>query len=205
METPNLIPNLNRVFPEGEEGKTYFPEVFEDGKDPMVKYQIAIDPGNLETAIVVVDFQKKTILETAKLPNEQVVEKIQEYKQKYGWCQQTGFAIEMIASYGMPVGKSVFDTCLWIGRYAQIWGKHTRLITRSMVKNHICKSPKANDANIRQALMDRYGSTREAAIGTKKNPGPLFGVGNDERAALAVALTAIETDLKYITSGEEDA
>ena len=52
---------------------------------------------------------------------------------------------------------------------------------------------KAKDSNIRQAIMDRYGSTREAAIGTKKNPQELYGVSKDIWAALGVAITASET------------
>jgi hypothetical protein len=62
---------------------------------------------------------------------------------------------------------------------------------------HLCNTNRATDANIRQALMDKYGSTQQVAIGTKKAPGPLYGFGNDERAALALAFTAVETACNY--------
>jgi hypothetical protein len=51
----------------------------------------------------------------------------------------------------------------------------------------------AKDANIRQALIDRFGGSKEAAIGTIKRQGPLYGVKGHEFAALAVAVTWIET------------
>jgi hypothetical protein len=61
------------------------------------------------------------------------------------------------------------------------------------VKLHLCKSTKANDASIRQALIDRYGPGKERAIGTKKAPGPLYGVKADVWAALALAVTWHDT------------
>jgi len=49
---------------------------------------------------------------------------------------------------------------------------------------------KAKDANIRQALIDKLGP-----VGTKKSPGPLWGVKSHIWSALAVAVTALETKL----------
>jgi hypothetical protein len=73
--------------------------------------------------------------------------------------------IEMIASYGMPVGKEVFDTYVWIGRFAEASGMPTNYIYRKDEKMNICHSMRAKDSNIRQALIDRFG-----VVGTKKNP-----------------------------------
>ena len=106
-------------------------------------------------------------------------------------------AIEMIASYGMAVGREVFETCVWVGRFQQAWHapNAVRLVYRRDVKLHLCGSPRANDSNIRQALIDRYPSTGGGArpqIGTKAQPGPLYGMGTHTWAALGVALTAAE-------------
>ena len=101
-------------------------------------------------------------------------------------------AIEMIASYGMAVGKDVFETCVWIGRFQQAWPRTSSTfhrIYRRDVKLHLCGNPRAKDTNVRQALIDRLGP-----VGTKKNPGPLYGVKSHAWAALAVAVTA---DDKY--------
>jgi len=98
--------------------------------------------------------------------------------------------IEMIASYGMAVGASVFETCVWIGRFMQAIQMDIRCerVFRKDVKMHLCNSTRAKDANIRQAVMDRYGSSREVAIGKKKSPGPLYGVSKDVWAALSIAI-----------------
>lgn len=105
--------------------------------------------------------------------------------------------IEEIASYGMPVGREVFQTCIWIGRFIQVWQvcewetgvPHTwSLLPRKDVKLALCGSPRAKDANIRQALIDRYGG-KAKAVGTKKQPGPLYGIRSHCWAALALAVT----------------
>lgn len=102
-------------------------------------------------------------------------------------------AIEMIASYGMAVGKEVFETCVWIGRFVQVAGPdRVRLVYRKDVKMHLCGNARAKDANIRQALIDKWGGKAEA-IGNVKKPGPLYGVKSHAWAALAVAVTAAET------------
>ena len=60
-------------------------------------------------------------------------------------------------------------------------------IPRKEVVTALCGSSKANDASVRQALIDRYGG-KEKAIGKKKAPGPLYGVTKDVWSALAVAI-----------------
>ena len=57
------------------------------------------------------------------------------------------------------------------------------------MKLHLCHSARATDANIREALLDRYGPGKEKAVGRKAAPGPLFGVSKDIWSALAVAVT----------------
>jgi hypothetical protein len=107
-----------------------------------------------------------------------------------GEFRADAIAIEMIASYGMPVGAEVFETCVWIGKMEwaalRSYGRPHRVF-RKDVKLHLCGSVKAKDGNVRQALMDRFGGSK--CKGTKKNPGPLFGVSGDIWSALAVAVT----------------
>jgi hypothetical protein len=93
----------------------------------------------------------------------------------------TSAAVEMVACYGMPVGREVFQTCVWIGRFSE--HIDAEMVFRRDVKLHLCNSAKAKDANIRQALLDRLGH-----VGTKGNPGPLYGVKSHLWAALAVAV-----------------
>ncbi len=105
-------------------------------------------------------------------------------------------AIEAIASYGMAVGSEVFETCVWSGRLIQRWadshgdGAIASRVYRRDVKLHLCGSARAKDANVRQALIDRFGPGKDRAIGRKASPGPLFGVTSHVWSALAVAVTA---------------
>lgn len=154
---------------------------------------LALDPGNALTAWVVFDPASGRLLGFGHDPNEKMLRMIVDSPTQGYREIGAHLAIEMIASYGMPVGREVFDTCVWIGRFVQAWGsEHTR-VYRAEVKSHLCHSQKANDATIRAALLDRYGPGREKAIGVKKAPGPLYGVSGDVWAALAVAVTYSDT------------
>lgn len=98
--------------------------------------------------------------------------------------------IEMIASYGMPVGKEVFETCVWIGRFvelAKIQNIDIAYVYRKDEKMNICHNMKAKDSNIRQALIDRFGP-----VGTKKNPGWFYGFKADIWSAYAVGITYLD-------------
>jgi len=101
-------------------------------------------------------------------------------------------AIEMIASYGMPVGREVFETCVWIGRFVEMAGGSWAPVYRREVKLALCGSPRANDANVRRAILDLFPRTGGGAtpqIGTKGAPGPLYGVSRDIWAAIGVGIT----------------
>lgn len=145
---------------------------------------LAIDPGTTHSGVVVM--AADGIRESAVLENHDVIAWLRTFPEH-------SVAIEMIASYGMAVGKEVFETCVWIGRFVQVAGAgRVRLVYRKDVKLHLCGTPRAKDANIRQALIDRWGGKAEA-IGNVKKPGPLYGVKSHAWAALAVAVTASET------------
>lgn len=143
-----------------------------------MKTIIGIDPGNKETAIALISGGE--VIDHVYLRNDAALHFIKGASSIY----DAEIYCEMIASYGMPVGKSIFDTCLFIGRIIQLL-PDVKLITRNVVKNAICHSSKAKDSNIRQALIDIYGE-----VGTKKNQGGTFGISGDKWAALAVATAA---------------
>ena len=102
-------------------------------------------------------------------------------------------AIEMVASYGMPVGATVFETVFWIGRFCEAWKGAFHRIFRKDVKMHLCNNMRAKDSNLAQALRDRFGEKP-----TKLKPNPVYGefkLKRDEWQAFAVAVTWM--DLNY--------
>jgi len=102
-------------------------------------------------------------------------------------------AIEGIASYGMSVGATTFETVEWIGRFREAFGyKKTTKIYRKDVKMFLCGSMRAKDANIRRRILDLFpplGGGKTPQVGIKKNPGPLYGISSHSWSALAVGLT----------------
>jgi hypothetical protein len=151
-----------------------------------MSYVLAIDPGTDQSAYVYWSHSSKTILGHDILPNEQLLRMFLNRHWRLWDSWDNHLAIEMIASYGMPVGREVFETCLWIGRFMQASGSpNPGLYYRKDVKLHLCGSPRAKDGKVRQALIDLVGPQ-----GTKKAPGPTYGIKSHTWAALAVAVYA---------------
>ena len=171
---------------------------------------LAIDPGSAKSGVVLYDpIASSPVVFSKVIPNEQVLRCLK----MYGLPGDddgvpivlTGphvLAVEMIASYGMAVGAEVFDTCVWIGRFIEAWGGEYRQVLRREVKLNLCASVKAKDVNVWQAIVDRFGG-KDAAVGRKASPGPLYGVSSHARAALAVALTYQDTKALSARAGAD--
>lgn len=107
---------------------------------------LAIDPGTTESAWLMYDGSE---IKNCGIDSNQWV------CNTFSGCvthQGMQPAIEMIASYGMPVGRETFETCLWIGRFIESFGGGD-LVYRKDIKMHLCHSMRAKDANVRQAIV----------------------------------------------------
>jgi hypothetical protein len=148
---------------------------------------LAIDPGTDESAWVLYDAAKRAVLNHGKHDNFEVLNDLATCSNWYG-----RLVIEMVASYGRPVGEEVFETCVWIGRFIEAVSNPDDVvrIKRADVKMHLCHATaKVNDAVIRQRLIDLFGPGKDKAIGKKACPGPLYGIKADCWQALALAVT----------------
>jgi hypothetical protein len=156
---------------------------------------LAIDPGNTESGWVLIDVETRRPLQFRKTENEALRELL---ALRISFADVDHVAVEMVASYGMAVGAEVFETCVWIGRYVELVLEHTAatptLVKRLPVKTHHCHSAKANDANIRQALVDRFAHGQpNHGKGTKAAPGWFYGFHRDIWQAYALAVYAADT------------
>ena len=139
----------------------------------------AIDPGTKESALVVWDGE--AILDKMILPNIEIKEYLELIENTLDSC----LVIEMIQNLGMPaVGKDIFETVFWVGRfYEQFPENNAHRVYRIPVKLHHCHSARAKDANIRQALIDRFGPP-----GIKKDPGLTYKLNGHMWQAFALAV-----------------
>ena len=148
----------------------------------------AIDPGPDNTAYVVFDGDKplsgeivpsKDLIGSLIIANGTFEKSIKQV------------ACEHLQCFGQAVGAEVFETAYWIGEYRGFCRSVSvpfHRVTRIQVKMTLCHTTKANDSNIRCAIIDRFGGPLKA-IGKKKTPGPLYWVKKDLWSALAVAIT----------------
>lgn len=153
-----------------------------------VRYVLGLDPGPAESALVEYDAEARAVTLHRKAPNETLRA---ELLPLLAPCEgrEAVFVIETPYARGGVERQAVFDTLVEVGRYVEVW---TRLagephrIRRESVKRAILGRTSGTDAQVRAALLDRWGG--DSARGTKREPGPLYGLRGDEWAALAVAV-----------------
>lgn len=138
----------------------------------------AVDPGPVTSAVCVWKDGEIAFCE-AEMPNDLVKEYVTLRN------QDAVLAVEWIECFGMPVGSETFETVFFCGQLSMIWSGRMLRVPRRAVKVYLCGSVKAKDGNVRRALIDRIGPQ-----GTKKSPGPTYGVSSHGWQALGVAVTA---------------
>lgn len=151
---------------------------------------LAIDPGNEQSAFVVLD-KSFELAEFGKLYNNCMLDVVRDHSPLVDVI-----AIETPHPRGQMMTWQLISTAIWIGRFLQAvapvrWVE----VDRIDVKMHVCADPRAKDSNIRSALVERWGG-KDRAVGKKANPGPLYGVSKDVWQALGVGVTVMEGVLK---------
>lgn len=144
---------------------------------------LGIDPGNEQTAYALVR-EDYVVIEADKVDNRVFRAYLRGFK-----FHHPEVCIESIQSYGMTVGRTVFETCYEIGRIIETCERQNfiwRLYPRPEYARALIGGMKIKDSLIRQALITRFG-------GDKKGE-PLHRLkGNtDKRSAFAVAVYHID-------------
>jgi hypothetical protein len=140
-------------------------------------FVVGIDPGDTQSAYAVVDAHYE-VVEADKVENEALALFLK--------CTlvDTHVVVEGIQSYGMPVGRNVFDTCYQIGRILQICddlGLPWTIYNRPEYTKAICGVQKISDSVLRQALLLRFGGDK------KGEPLNKLKGSTDKRSAFAIA------------------
>lgn len=151
---------------------------------------LGVDPGPAESAFAVVT-DAQQVLHAEKVGNDSLIDRIRKDPPAH-------VAIESIQSYGMAVGRSVFDTCFFIGeiiRTCKDAGIPFTLYPRPEYTRRICGVGKVNDAVLRQALLLRFGGDR------KGEPLAALKGNSDKRSAFAVAVYHLDVSQASLASG----
>lgn len=170
---------------------------------------VAIDPGNVQSGMVVMGGITALPISLGKIDNKDLLKKITDLCNRNIIYPRDSIAvIEMVAHYGsgMPAGASVFDTCVWIGRFIQaLKAENIPVYTlkRQAVKLNLCGQARAKDSNVTQALIDRFAKGQpNHGKGTKKDKGWFYGFKKDIWQAYALGVTAIDLGIEKLEEQE---
>jgi len=152
---------------------------------------LAIDPGTTQSAYAIIAIRDAFPVEFEKCSNE----KLETWIDKL-YYPLKAVVIEMVTSYGKPVGQETFETCRWIGRFegaARNHGIPCELISRKDVKTHICGTLHANDATVRRRLIERFAKIDKTnGKGRMDNPDWFYGFKADVWQSYALGIAWLD-------------
>lgn len=159
-------------------------------------YYLGIDPGERESGVVVYDAMRKQVCDSRSnfdnrglavwlgandgiwnLPNG-------------GFVAVDAIVCEKPTAMGQPLSKNLVETIHWTGAMWWAWQPRAAWgwITRNEVKVAICgKCAGVKDAHVLCGVQERFGG-KDKCKGTKKDPGPCYGVSGHAWQALAAVV-----------------
>ena len=171
----------------------------------MLHRIVAVDPGSEESGFVVYDpdpmFHRP--VEHGIVGNYALAQILRHRGHAQQYLTDPGarrefLLIETFRPHGQPMYHQSVATAQWIGVFAEAWGLGSAfVIDRDEIKLILLGVRRGSDANIRAALIDIWGGSRQIAIGKKNAPGPLYGISSHCWAALAAAVAA-DVEPEYV-------
>lgn len=156
---------------------------------------LAIDPGSERSAWVFLEDGRPWPF--GIYPNEELLECLRKPDDGFATFRSgvDVVVIEEVRSFMARVGREVFETVRWAGRFEEAaQPTPVSLLGRKEVVSHLTGTARGGDGDVRAALIDRFGGIggKAAAIGTKAAPGPLYGIAKDVWSSLAIAVTYLD-------------
>lgn len=151
------------------------------------RYIVAVDPGPITSGMVVYDREESRVVRCN--PKAELYD----LRAEVWWAARNSAALCFERTQAGPPSTQVVLTTEVVGRLMEM-ADAVDLPWTAYYRRHVLFAlgvggAKSKDAVVRQVLLGLHGGTQGVAIGTKKNPGPLYGVSSHGWAALAVAVT----------------
>ena len=153
---------------------------------------LAIDPGNKESGYCLIGNDYRPV-EFGKVENRELE----------NWICKADIdraVIERISNYGSAVGDTVHDTNIAIGRFQvvlELCGIPWEMVKRKTYIADMIGDAKVNDSGVKMYLWDRFANgIPNYGKGTKNNKGWFYGFSKDVWQAYAIAVWAIDKEIK---------
>lgn len=149
---------------------------------------LALDVGTEQSGFCLMNADNYKPIEFGKEDNDVIL------KEKVKIWMYDALVYEEFQSYGMAIGKSTIKSITWNGRFIQAaWERSIPFypIYRLEEKINLCGNAKAKDANLRQAMIDRFAKTPNGK-GTKAEPDWFYGFSKDAWSAAIIGVTFID-------------